>query len=92
MGARPGSAAARRTKELLLAAGGGSGTGAGLLQRTGKPGSLLDGFSDGRSSPVAGHSNSPAAGAQHVVPKARGLVKGSTDAMHGQARPPSRGV
>jgi hypothetical protein len=99
IGARPGSAAARRTKELLLSAAAGNaggGGGSGVLQQRGRPGSsLLDGLAagDGRGSPGGGRAGSPAAaGDQQVVPKARGLVKGSTDALRRQTRPQSRGL
>jgi hypothetical protein len=99
IGARPGSAAARRTKELLLSAAAGSGAagggGGGVLQQKGRPGSsLLDGFAaaDGRGSPAGGRAGSPASGDQQAVPKARGLVKGSTDALSRQTRPQSRGL
>eukprot|EP00878_Enallax_costatus_P003701 GHUV01003917.1.p1 GENE.GHUV01003917.1~~GHUV01003917.1.p1 ORF type:complete len:577 (+),score=222.07 GHUV01003917.1:120-1850(+) len=89
IGVRPGSAAARRTKELLSNAGPGS-PGSSVLQK--RPGSLLDGFG-GRSSPAGGR-DSPVGftGDQQMVPKARGLVKGSTDALRRTARPPSRGL
>jgi hypothetical protein len=99
IGARPGSAAARRTKELLLSASAGNAAGggsSGALQQKGRPGSsLLDGLaaSDGRGSPGSGRAMSPAAaGDQQAVPKARGLVRGSTDALRRQTRPQSRGL
>ncbi|WIA28846.1 hypothetical protein OEZ86_011372 [Tetradesmus obliquus] len=99
IGARPGSAAARRTKELLLSAAAGNAGGIGgngALQQKGRPGSsLLDGFAaaDGRGSPAGGRAvSAAAAGDQQAVPKARGLVKGSTDAMRRQTRPQSRGL
>jgi hypothetical protein len=99
IGARPGSAAARRTKELLLSAAAGNGAAGGgrggVLQQKGRPGSsLLDGFAaaDGRGSPAGGRAGSPASGDQQAVPKARGLVKGSTDALRRQTRPQSRGL
>lgn len=111
IGVRPGSSAARRTKELLLQAGiagsvmqqqsqmagpgspnsgqrnwppssgaSPSGAGPGSLRQWaaggGAPGSLLGG----------------PGGVHAAVPKARGLVRGSTDALQFSARPASRGL
>lgn len=98
IGVRPGSSAARRTKELLQQAG----LAGSVLQAAGAsppPGSQ-------RSRPPTGAPGAAGPGSlrqwgnsggllggveQPVVPKARGLVRGSTDALKFTTRPASRG-
>jgi hypothetical protein len=105
IGVRPGSAAARRTKELLLQAGLGGGSGAGqgsppgggTLRRPGTAGSggmgssgQLRGHGAGGSLVLSGPQLQQGLGGP--VPRARGLVRGSTDALQlGGQRPGSRG-
>jgi len=100
IGVRPGSSAARRTKELLQQAGLSS-----VLQG-GPPSHNMQQsrpMSSGMQRAVAGGLQRGQPGAsggmllggvsdQPVVPKARGLVRGSTDAWQLSARPASRGM
>lgn len=86
IGVRPGSAAARRTKELLHNVGAAvpaEVAGNSLMPKSRVGASLLDALADrGSSSEVRSGSLSPVcASNQQAVPKARGLVKGSTDAL-----------
>ena len=102
IGVRPGSSAARRTKELLNQAGvggpvlqGGSTSPSGQRSRPvssalqgGGPGSLRGQWGQ----PGSGGSLLSGMADQPVVPKARGLVRGSTDALQLNSRPASRGL
>lgn len=102
-GSRPGSAAARRTQELLLsvtAAKQGPAGDSFQQPAHSRPRSLLDGAAGGsgggwqaggRNSAAQGWSGGRPASPEQSVPKARGLVRGSTDAMKLGGRPPSRG-
>jgi hypothetical protein len=108
IGVRPGSAAARRTKELLLHAaglqGGSGGSGAAGGAHSSPPGALRGrpgsaGVHGGASSPAGGWSGWGQGGSsvlasaspEQAVPRARGLVRGSTDALQLGPRPGSRG-
>jgi hypothetical protein len=102
IGVRPGSSAARRTKELLQLAGlsGIAGPAAGPSPSSSQrgqrppssgapgqgPGSLRQRGQPGGSGLLSGAVEQP------FVPKARGLVRGSTDALQFSARPASRGM
>jgi hypothetical protein len=99
---RPGSSAARRTKELLQQAGlsGIAGPAAGSSPPSSQrgqrppssgaqgqgPGSLRQWGQPGGSGLLSGVVEQP------LVPKARGLVRGSTDAIQFSAQPASRGM
>lgn len=102
IGVRPGSSAARRTKELLQQAGlrSGAAPAAGpsspsSSHRSRPPSSGVQGAGPGSlkqwGQPAGGGSLLGSAGEQQAVPKARGLVRGSTDALKFSARPASRG-
>lgn len=97
IGVRPGSSAARRTKELLQQAG----LAGSVLQAAGpsptassqrsRPPPGVPGAGPG-SLRQWGHPGGLLGGVeQPVVPKARGLVRGSTDALKFTTRPASRG-
>jgi hypothetical protein len=102
IGVRSGSSAARRTKELLQQAGMSSdaasaaGPSSPSSSHRSRPPSLgVQGQRPGSLKQwgqlaVAG-SLLGGVGEQEGVPKARGLVRGSTDALHVSARPASRG-
>jgi hypothetical protein len=104
VGVRPGSSAARRNKELLQQAGlSGVGVGAAAApsspnssQRIRPPSAASSPHGTGslRAWGIAagGGSLLGAAGDHPAVPKARGLVRGSTDALQFTARPASRGL
>lgn len=104
VGVRPGSSAARRTKEYLQQAslsGVGVGAAAGpsspsSSQRSRPPSAAASPHGAGslRAWGIAagGRSLLGVAGAQPAVPKARGLVRSSTDALQFTARPASRGL
>lgn len=103
VGVRPGSSAARRTKELLQQAGL-SGVGVGAAAGPSSPSSSQRSRPPSAASPhgagslrawgiaAGGGSLLGVAGDQPAVPKARGLVRGSTDALQFTARPASRGL
>jgi hypothetical protein len=103
IGVRPGSSAARRTKELLQQAGLSSGVASAAgpsspssSHRSRPPSSGLQGQGPGSlkqwGQPAGGGSLLGGVGEQQAVPKARGLVRGSTDALQFSARPASRGL
>ncbi len=90
IGMRPGSAATRRTRELLNAAVASTGQFPAAQQhKPRRPGSSLQA---GLVSGTDSRGNMDAAVNEEAValPRARGLVKGSTDALlRSNARPPS---
>lgn len=100
IGVRPGSSAARRTKELLQQAGISSvlqgGPPSHNMQQSrpmssGVQRAMAGGLQRGQPG-ASGGMLLGGASDQPVVPKARGLVRGSTDAWQLNARPASRGL